>query len=216
MKRSSAYLTGDWGRLDGRRSIQRWDSYLPISTKGFPYFVNHLALYKQTEYSSRKKNAGVKQNHRISQRKKFQKTKKPKIININKWISVVAIEHQLNRENRTFEKQHKLEKGIDKKGNWSFEAYKMRQRNVTITKNGLWKLTTWTGILSLLFFSFNVYLFILRERETEREQWRERRRQKIPSRLLTVGTKPELDLPWGERFFLLTWCSKKLCWRSQY
>lgn len=51
------------------------------------------------------KNAGTKQDLRTSHRKKIQKRSKiPKIININKWFSVVAIEQKLNKKNRTFEK----------------------------------------------------------------------------------------------------------------
>ena len=47
-------------------------------------------------------------------------------------------------------------------------------------------------------------LFILREREREREQgWgRKRRREKIPSRLHTVSTEPEVGLDLTNRAFM--------------
>lgn len=46
-----------------------------------------------------------------------QKSKIPKIININKWFSVAAIEQKLNKKNRTFGKKHKLKIGTSVKEN---------------------------------------------------------------------------------------------------
>lgn len=64
-----------------------------------------VSLFLLSEYASRKK---MREQNKISElltEKKIQKRSKiPKIININKWFSVVAIEQKLNKKNRTFEK----------------------------------------------------------------------------------------------------------------
>ena len=43
-------------------------------------------------------------------------------------------------------------------------------------------------------FFFSVYLFTLRERAHEQERSRKRRRERIPSRLCTVSTEPDVGL----------------------
>ena len=52
----------------------------------------------------------------------------------------------------------------------------------------------WTGEGGQVYPFLNVYLFILKGREHEQGRSRERGRERIPSRLHTVNTEPEVGL----------------------
>ena len=79
---------------------------------------------------------------------------------------------------------------------WGHTAGSQTMREQTWVLLLLWlRVETWVSWIHSLFYNFfKVYLFIFRDRACEQERSRERGRGRIPRRLCTASTKPDVGL----------------------